>query len=105
MRRVFILLVLIGCVFGSSGRATTHAQDDIEAKINGLAATVHRFNVGSGNYTEWVGGKLGKHPNNVPKYIKVGEPLPDLTLKGLGGAKTVRISELEAPYLLNFWAS
>lgn len=105
MRR---FIVIIGCVLammGTPAGSRINAQDDVESKINAMAATVHRFNVGSGNYTEWIGGKLGKRPNNLPKYIKVGEELPDMTIKGLGGTKTIRISTLETPYLLNFWAS
>jgi thiol-disulfide isomerase/thioredoxin len=104
-RRLIGIVILFLVVIGMPAGHPAQAQDDIESQINALAAKVHRFNVGSGTFTEWAGGRLGKRTEFQPRYIAVGDELPNLSLKGLGGTKTTRLSTIAGPALLNIWAS
>jgi thiol-disulfide isomerase/thioredoxin len=90
---------------GSIAPARATRADSAEDIVDARAAALHRDNVGSGNYTEWVGGKLGKRPDGLPRYLTVGEKMPDFDLKVFGGVQTVRSRSLKAPYMLNIWAS
>jgi|EndMetStandDraft_8_1072994.scaffolds.fasta_scaffold80452_4 thiol-disulfide isomerase/thioredoxin len=42
---------------------------------------------------------------SVSKDTKVGNELPDVTLRSLGGGKPVKLSELRGPLVINLWAS
>lgn len=107
-RSLFLLPLLIAVALLSVGplsKPPAARAQSAEDTVNARAAALHRENVGSGNYTEWIGGKLGKRPDGLPRYLTVGEKMPDFDVKLFGSVQTVRSRTLKAPYLLNVWAS
>lgn len=109
LRRCLIVglaLFLIGLPRLTSVDAQTNdpTKQQVE-QIAQLAAALYRENVGNGDNTVWVGGTLGKHPDQRPGFLDAGAPMPDFTLKKFGTVQSIRSASLTGPYVLNFWAS
>ncbi len=104
MRTLRIGLLIIVALFAAGYPARVSARQDAPT-LDSLAEILYREDIGNGSQTVWIGGTFGKHPEIIPKYLQVGEPMPEFTLKEFGKVQSVRSAALEAPYVLNVWAS
>jgi thiol-disulfide isomerase/thioredoxin len=81
--------------------------EDTTKKIYQLALALHKDNKKLENFTYWIGGNIGEPliDSGYENDIKLGKPLPDFILPALVGTEKIDSTQLEGPYILNFWAS
>jgi cytochrome c biogenesis protein CcmG/thiol:disulfide interchange protein DsbE len=104
-RRLEMLIVIgmLAMLVGQSAPARAQG-DDIALRIYRLARTLYYDDLLHNNVTYWADGDLGSDPA-VRSGDMIKRPLPDFTLALLNGTGQVSNSDMQAPYLINFWAS
>ncbi len=98
-----VIVAFFGLLLATPNTAL-HAQDDPQQEIARLALEVHMQNLRAGNYTDWIGGKLGA-AEAWNETTAVGMNLADQTLSGFLGDPDFDFSQLKRPVLVNLWAS
>lgn len=101
---VALILILSSAGTLFSAPALPVQAQSIERKIYDAALALHRDNVKTESYTYWIGGDIGIARTSIGN-LKIGAAMPSFNFTVFGTKNKLNDQTLEAPYIMNFWAS